>query len=177
VYGDGTQTRSFQYISDLVAGIIAVMDGPQIGPFNIGNPGEFTMVELANLVGGAGALTRQVGCTAGAGAPPARCPRPRPSAGPGSRRRAAPPAASPTPAATHPQNAPPRARAPARPQVKEVVAPGAVIEFRENTADDPSRRRPDITKAKTTLGWEPKVALRDGLALMVDDFKHRLHVQ
>jgi UDP-glucuronate decarboxylase len=60
--------------------------------------------------------------------------------------------------------------------VKEVVAPDAVVEFRENTADDPSRRKPDITKAKTTLGWEPKVALRDGLALMVDDFKRRLHV-
>ena len=43
-----------QYISDLVAGIIAVMDGPEIGPFNIGNPGEFTMVELANLVRGRG---------------------------------------------------------------------------------------------------------------------------
>ena len=40
VYGEGTQTRSFQFVSDLVAGLVAVMDGPHIGPFNIGNPGE-----------------------------------------------------------------------------------------------------------------------------------------
>jgi UDP-glucuronate decarboxylase len=45
------------------------------------------------------------------------------------------------------------------------------ISFVENTSDDPSRRRPDITKIKTTLGWEPKVPLREGLLLMVDDFK------
>ncbi len=50
VYGDGQQTRSFQYISDLVEGMVAVMDGDEIGPFNVGNPGEFTMLELANLV-------------------------------------------------------------------------------------------------------------------------------
>lgn len=109
IYGEGTQTRSFQYIADLVAGIIAVMEGPHVGPFNVGNPGEFTMMELANLV-------------------------------------------------------------------KEVVNPNAEIVFRENTSDDPGRRKPDITKAKTMLGWEPKVALREGLALMVDDFKKRLKV-
>lgn len=50
VYGDGSQTRSFQYISDLINGMVTVMDGPQIGPFNVGNPGEFTMMELAKLV-------------------------------------------------------------------------------------------------------------------------------
>jgi len=50
VYGDGQQTRSFQYVSDLIAGLAAMMDGPHLGPFNIGNPGEFTMLELANLV-------------------------------------------------------------------------------------------------------------------------------
>lgn len=110
IYGDGQQTRSFQYISDLIAGIVAVMDGPDIGPFNIGNPGEFTMLELANLV-------------------------------------------------------------------KEVVNPNAQIVYQENTADDPSRRKPDITKVKTTLGWEPKVPLKEGLAMMVDDFKKRLGVQ
>jgi len=47
IYGDGTQTRSFQYVSDLVAGLIALMDGDYIGPVNLGNPGEFTMLELA----------------------------------------------------------------------------------------------------------------------------------
>ena len=48
--------------------------------------------------------------------------------------------------------------------------------FRENTADDPSRRKPDITKMTNKYGWAPKVQLRDGLALMVDDFKRRLGV-
>ena len=46
VYGEGTQTRSFQYVSDLINGIITVMGGEHVGPFNIGNPGEFTMIEL-----------------------------------------------------------------------------------------------------------------------------------
>lgn len=110
VFGDGQQTRSFQYISDLVAGMVAVMDSEHVGPFNIGNPTEFTMIELANLV-------------------------------------------------------------------KEVVNPNAVIEFQDNTADDPKCRKPDITKAKTLLGWEPRVALRDGLWMMVDDFKNRLGVK
>lgn len=110
VYGDGTQTRSFQYISDLIAGMVAVMEGNQIGPFNVGNPNEFTMLELANVV-------------------------------------------------------------------KEVVNPNAVIEYRENTADDPGKRRPDISKVKAALGWEPKVQLRQGLAHMVEDFKKRLNVK
>jgi dTDP-D-glucose 4,6-dehydratase len=52
----------------------------------------------------------------------------------------------------------------------------AQIVYKENTADDPSRRRPDITKAKTLLGWEPRVALRDGLVPMVDDFRKRLRI-
>ncbi|KAG2443077.1 hypothetical protein HYH02_009491 [Chlamydomonas schloesseri] len=110
VYGDGQQTRSFQYVSDLVKGLVTVMDGPEIGPFNVGNPGEFTMLELAKLV-------------------------------------------------------------------QEVVNPNATIEYRENTADDPKCRKPDITKIKTTLGWEPVVPLREGLERMVDDFKKRLGVE
>eukprot|EP00879_Flechtneria_rotunda_P016519 GHRR01017288.1.p1 GENE.GHRR01017288.1~~GHRR01017288.1.p1 ORF type:complete len:177 (+),score=46.21 GHRR01017288.1:928-1458(+) len=110
VYGNGQQTRSFQYVDDLIAGMVAVMDGDEIGPFNIGNPGEFTMLELAQLV-------------------------------------------------------------------KEVVNPNTEIVFRENTADDPTRRRPDITKMHNKFGWEPKIQLKDGLARMVDDFKQRLHVE
>ncbi|KAF5747543.1 putative dtdp-glucose 4-6-dehydratase [Tripterygium wilfordii] len=47
VYGDGKQTRSFQYVSDLVEGLVALMDSEHVGPFNLGNPGEFTMLELA----------------------------------------------------------------------------------------------------------------------------------
>lgn len=50
MYGDGQQTRSFQYVTDLVAGLTTVMAGSEIGPFNVGNPGEFTMLELAQLV-------------------------------------------------------------------------------------------------------------------------------
>ncbi|KAK9823383.1 hypothetical protein WJX72_002384 [[Myrmecia] bisecta] len=109
IYGDGKQTRSFQFVSDLIAGMYAVMNGSETGPFNVGNPTEFTMLELAHVV-------------------------------------------------------------------QEVVNPNAAIIYKENTADDPSRRKPDITKIKTRLGWEPKVALREGLALMVDDFAKRLHV-
>ncbi|KAG2407239.1 UDP-glucuronic acid decarboxylase [Vigna angularis] len=47
VYGDGKQTRSFQYVSDLVEGLMRLMEGEHVGPFNLGNPGEFTMLELA----------------------------------------------------------------------------------------------------------------------------------
>ncbi|XP_062002221.1 UDP-glucuronic acid decarboxylase 1 [Rosa rugosa] len=50
VYGDGKQTRSFQYVSDLVNGLVALMEGEHVGPFNLGNPGEFTMLELAEVV-------------------------------------------------------------------------------------------------------------------------------
>ncbi|XP_057473145.1 UDP-glucuronic acid decarboxylase 2-like [Actinidia eriantha] len=50
VYGDGKQTRSFQYVSDLVEGLIRLMEGEHVGPFNLGNPGEFTMFELAQVV-------------------------------------------------------------------------------------------------------------------------------
>ncbi|KAL5701291.1 UDP-glucuronate decarboxylase [Ranunculus cassubicifolius] len=50
VYGDGKQTRSFQYVSDLVEGLMRLMEGEHVGPFNLGNPGEFTMMELAQVV-------------------------------------------------------------------------------------------------------------------------------
>lgn len=50
IYGDGTQTRSFCYVDDEVRGILALLDGPITGPVNVGNPGEFTMLELASLV-------------------------------------------------------------------------------------------------------------------------------
>ncbi|MED6134674.1 UDP-glucuronic acid decarboxylase 1 [Stylosanthes scabra] len=107
VYGDGKQTRSFQYVSDLVNGLMALMDGEHVGPFNLGNPGEFTMLELAEVV-------------------------------------------------------------------KETIDPSATIEFRPNTADDPHMRKPDISKAKELLNWEPKVSLRDGLPRMVSDFRNRI---
>lgn len=104
VYGDGKQTRSFQYVSDLVDGLIRLMESNHVGPFNLGNPGEFTMLELAEVV-------------------------------------------------------------------KETIDSSARIEFKENTADDPHKRKPDITKAKDLLKWEPKISLREGLPLMVEDFR------
>jgi UDP-glucuronate decarboxylase len=108
IFGDGQQTRSFQFVSDLIRGMVATMDNDNyIGPFNIGNPGEFTMLELANVV-------------------------------------------------------------------KDLVNPDVEISFVENTADDPSRRKPDISKAKKLLGWEPKIPLREGLLPMIEDFKKRL---
>ncbi|CAK7341793.1 unnamed protein product [Dovyalis caffra] len=107
VYGDGKQTRSFQYVSDLVDGLVALMEGEHVGPFNLGNPGEFTMLELAEVV-------------------------------------------------------------------KETIDSSATIEFRPNTADDPHKRKPDISKAKELLNWEPKIYLREGLPLMVNDFRNRI---
>lgn len=107
VYGDGKQTRSFQYVSDLVDGLVALMEGEHVGPFNLGNPGEFTMLELAEVV-------------------------------------------------------------------KETIDSSATIEFKPNTADDPHKRKPDISKAKELLNWEPKKSLREGLPLMVADFRNRI---
>lgn len=58
--------------------------------------------------------------------------------------------------------------------VQETIDPDAKIEYRPNTEDDPHKRKPDITKAKDQLGWEPKVSLRKGLPLMVKDFRQRI---
>ncbi|PSS08136.1 UDP-glucuronic acid decarboxylase [Actinidia chinensis var. chinensis] len=90
-----------------VEGLMRLMEGEHVGPFNLGNPGEFTMLELAQVV-------------------------------------------------------------------QETIDPNAKIEFRPNTEDDPHKRKPDITKAKDLLGWEPKVPLRKGLPLMVSDFRQRI---
>jgi len=103
VYGDGTQTRSFTYASDEVAGFLALLDSDHVGPVNIGNPGEFTMLELAELV-------------------------------------------------------------------VEITASSSELIFEPLPEDDPTQRRPDISLARTVLGWEPEVALRDGLALTVPWF-------
>ena len=99
VYGDGAQTRSFQYVSDLVAGIQKAMFTAETKGevFNLGNPGEFTILELARLA-------------------------------------------------------------------IEISGSRSEIEFRPLLFDDdPTRRRPDIGKAKERLGWEPLVPLREGL--------------
>jgi UDP-glucuronate decarboxylase len=105
IFGDGSQTRSFCYVDDLIDGIIRMMDSPAdvTGPINLGNPTEFTIRELAEQVV---ALT-------------------------GSRSA-----------------------------IVEMTLP----------PDDPKQRQPDIAKARTLLGWEPKVPLEEGLARTVAYF-------
>ena len=109
IYGDGSQTRSFQYIDDLIEGLVAMMatDHEVTGPINLGNPGEFTIAELAAMV------IAQTGSS-------------------------------------------------------------APIEFRPLPQDDPVRRQPDITRAKLTLGWEPKIPLADGLSRTIEYFRTTL---
>ena len=111
IYGDGSQTRSFCYVDDLIDGIVRLMGSPPdlTGPVNLGNPGEFSMLELAEKVL---ALT-------------------------GSRSRLA--------------------RKPLPP-------------------DDPVRRCPDIGRARKELGWQPRVALDDGLRSTVDYFRQLLSI-
>ena len=106
VYGDGSQTRSFCYADDLVAGFMQLMNAGDevVGPINMGNPGEFTMIELAEKV------LRLTGSTS---------------------------------------------------KLIHMPLP----------QDDPKQRRPDITKAKQLLGWEPTVALEQGLERTIDYFK------
>lgn len=58
--------------------------------------------------------------------------------------------------------------------VQETIDPEAKIDYRPNTEDDPHMRKPDISRAKELLGWEPKVDLRKGLPLMVSDFRQRI---
>jgi hypothetical protein len=60
-------------------------------------------------------------------------------------------------------------------KVQKIVNPKAGLVYRENTLDDPTKRKPDITKAMRDLQWEPKVNLEQGLELMVEDFRKRVH--
>ena len=104
VYGDGTQTRSFCYVSDEVEGILRLSRSDEHLPVNIGNPGEFTMIECANVV-------------------------------------------------------------------LKVTNSQSKITFEPLPEDDPKQRRPDITKAKTLLGWEPLIDLEKGLNLSLPYFR------
>ncbi|MBP2316560.1 UDP-glucuronic acid decarboxylase family protein [Azospirillum soli] len=108
VYGDGQQTRSFCYVDDLIEGFLRFMDTPAdiTGPINLGNPGEFTMLELAEKV------IRLTGST-------------------------------------------------------------SRIEHRPLPQDDPKQRRPDISKAKSLLTWEPTVPLDAGLERTIAYFRER----
>jgi dTDP-glucose 4,6-dehydratase len=97
VFGDGLQTRSFCYVDDLVRGIIALAESGHHDPVNVGNPAEFTLLELAEAV-------------------------------------------------------------------IDVTDSGSTIVHEALPVDDPQVRRPDISKARELLGWEPQIQLRDGLA-------------
>ncbi len=108
VFGDGSQTRSFCYVDDLVDGIIKAMEteGTKGGIFNLGNPGEFTISDLAIIV-------------------------------------------------------------------KRVTNSSSEIVMKEALPeDDPKRRKPDITKARTVLKWEPKINLEEGLKKLTDFLKY-----
>jgi Nucleoside-diphosphate-sugar epimerases len=104
VYGDGSQTRSLCYVSDLVRGVLLALERADELPVNLGNPEEVTVLELAQTI------VRLAGST-------------------------------------------------------------STIEFRELPVDDPKQRRPDITRARSLLGWEPKVALEDGLGRTLEYFR------
>lgn len=109
IYGDGSQTRSFCFMDDLLEAMVRFMDldGDMPGPINIGNPGEFTMLELAEMV-------------------------------------------------------------------IRLTGSSSRIEHRPLPADDPKQRRPDISKAKSLLDWEPKVPLEEGLTRTISYFRNLL---
>jgi dTDP-glucose 4,6-dehydratase len=104
VYGDGSQTRSLCYVSDLVRGVLATLEKADELPVNLGNPQEVTVLALAEtIIRLAGSKSR--------------------------------------------------------------------IEHRDLPVDDPKQRRPDITRAKTVLGWQPEIPLEDGLARTLEYFR------
>ncbi len=106
IYGDGTQTRSFCYVDDLIDGFLRLMDSADdvTGPINIGNPGEFSMRELAE-------------------------------------------------------------------KVIAITGSKSEISYLPLPQDDPKQRRPDITRAQEILGWQPTIALDEGLQKTIDYFR------
>ncbi len=104
VYGDGSQTRSFTYVSDLIEGIVQLSKSDEHDPTNIGNPVEWTILECAK-------------------------------------------------------------------EIQGLLGTDGEIVFKPLPQDDPKQRRPDISKARRLLGWEPKIPLREGLARSVDYFR------
>jgi dTDP-glucose 4,6-dehydratase len=97
IHGDGKQTRSFCYVDDEVRGLLALLDSDYVGPVNIGNPNEFTVLDLAE-------------------------------------------------------------------KVLAVTGSSSELRFEPRPVDDPAQRRPDLTLARTLLGWEPQVGLEEGVA-------------
>ena len=104
IYGDGQQTRSFCYVDDTLRGLLLLMDGGEVGPINIGNPGEHTMLELAEMV-------------------------------------------------------------------LRLTDSRSRLVFMPLPQDDPRRRCPDISRAKSVLGWQPEVALEEGLQRTIHHFR------
>ncbi|HSX29849.1 MAG TPA: UDP-glucuronic acid decarboxylase family protein [Candidatus Saccharimonadales bacterium] len=104
IYGKGDQTRSFCYVSDQIAGMLALIDSNEEGPINVGNPHEFTMLELAE-------------------------------------------------------------------QVLKLTGSKSKLVYKPLPPDDPTQRKPDITKAKERLHWQPKVELTEGLEKTIAYFK------
>src|SRR4051812_29437226 len=107
IYGDGSQTRSFCYVDDEVEGIYRLFMNGDAQPTNIGNPDEYTVQQLADIV-------------------------------------------------------------------LELTGSSSTIARQPLPADDPKLRRPDITRARTMLGWEPKVAVREGVARTIEYFRQLL---
>jgi len=109
IYGDGSQTRSFCYVDDLLEGMVKLMNtGDEItGPINVGNPGEFTILQLAEMV------------------------------------------------------------------IRMTGAKSKII-YMPLPSDDPMQRKPDITKARNILGWEPKIPLEEGLKKTIEYFKNTI---
>jgi dTDP-glucose 4,6-dehydratase len=107
IFGDGSQTRSFCYISDLVDGIIRLMLSELNDPVNIGNPHELTIKDIAETI------IRMTGSS-------------------------------------------------------------SRLVYQPLPTDDPKVRKPDITRARTLLGWEPKVSLEDGLTRTIEYFRTKI---
>jgi dTDP-glucose 4,6-dehydratase len=105
VFGNGSQTRSFCFVDDLIDGILRLVNSEEHMPVNIGNPDEFTIIECAR-------------------------------------------------------------------QVTELTGSRSEICYLPMPQDDPTRRRPDITKARTLLDWEPRTSLREGLFKTIEYFKN-----
>jgi dTDP-glucose 4,6-dehydratase len=107
VFGDGSQTRSFIYISDQVEGILRLLRSNEVEPVNIGNPDEVSILDVAR-------------------------------------------------------------------EIRELTGSKSEIVFRPLPEDDPHVRKPDISKARRVLGWEPKVSRREGLLRTIEYFRKRL---
>ena len=106
IYGDGSQTRSFCYVSDLVEGLLRLMESDLNEPVNLGNPSEFSILDFAKIV-------------------------------------------------------------------KEITGCASEVVYKELPVNDPKVRRPDISKAKKLLGWEPKVDVKEGLKRTIAWYKKK----